>query len=216
MPELLQYIRTAPALSLILAVTIITSIAALRDKAILRSLMLHPYSIARGKQLHTLFTSGFAHGDVFHLIFNMIALFSFGNLIERLLVEKYPGPLAGHLVFVIIYVVALLFSDWRTVMRESNNPRYFSLGASGAVSAIIFMTIPLVPSATISIIFLPIPMTAWLFGLLYLAFEIWQSKSGRYTGINHDAHIWGALFGIAVAFVLFSSQISLSIRQMFS
>lgn len=159
--------------------------------------MLNPYKVKRNNQYYRFITSGFIHGDYMHLGFNMIALYSFGNNFESEL-YKLTGN-AYPLYFFGVYLLALIVSDLPTYFKYQNKPNYNSLGASGAVSAIIFACILLDPLGKVYIYFIPIP--GFIFGVLYLIYSYYSGKKLE-GGVNHDAHFYGAVFGIAAIIAL--------------
>jgi len=130
----------------------------------------------------------------------MLSLYFLGSIIEFEMIAAY-GFVKGEIQFLIIYFIGGLFSTLIPFMRHQNNPNYRSLGASGAVSSVIFATILWRPDIELMLFFIPIPIPAYVFGPLYLAFEYWADKRGQ-SGIAHDAHIGGALFGIFYVLII--------------
>lgn len=188
----MDFINNTPVASFIFLFTIVTSVYAFNDHSLLGKFILSPYNVARRHKVYTLITSGFIHADWMHLIFNMITFFSFGFPLEARI---------GSLNFGIIYFVSLILSDIPSVIRHKDDLWYNSLGASGAISAILFSGILLSPFATMYIMPLPIPIWAIVFGPLYLAYCVY---AGRQSGdnINHDAHFFGALSGLIFSVIL--------------
>ena len=140
------------------------------------------------------------HADSTHLIFNMLSLYFLGSILEQQFMFQY-GTVAGETHFIILYIVGGLFATMIPFIRNQENPSYRSLGASGAVSAVIFAAIIWNPTMELSIMFLPIGIPAYIFGPLYLAFEYWADRRGG-TGIAHDAHIGGAIFGVLYVLII--------------
>jgi membrane associated rhomboid family serine protease len=171
----------------ILIVIVVASVAGLLSPALLGHATLRPYLIARGTGYWRLLTSGFVHADIAHLAFNLITFYSFGFALERAI---------GTSRFVALYFCGLLISGIGTCIKHRNEPNYASLGASGAILAVLFASIVYFPHSRLLILPLPIPIPAPLFALLYLAFSYYSSRNSR-GRINHDAHIAGALTGIA-------------------
>ncbi|MBL1410278.1 rhomboid family intramembrane serine protease [Sphingobacterium faecale] len=195
-----QYILQTPVASILFAVTIATSIYAFSNPQLYSSMMLHPYSIHRDKRKwYTVFTSGIIHADWGHLLFNMITFYYFGFALESFFVQV-SGDI-GHLYFALLYILSLVLSDIPTILQQKNNPGYYSLGASGAISAALFGYILFQPKAMLGI-FMIIPMPAYVFAVLYIGYCIWASKNSN-DRINHDAHLFGALSGILITILFY-------------
>lgn len=177
-----------PAITLIIiAITALVSWRAFNDRRLMGQLILWPPAITRGGQVHRLVSYGLLHADLQHLLFNMFTLFFFGAMLER-----FFGAYIGQLGFVLFYVSALLFSALPSYMKHRNDTHYSSLGASGAVSAVLFAFILLQPWA---LIFIPIPVPAILYGVGYMGYTIYMERRGG-DNINHSAHLWGAVYGM--------------------
>ena len=153
-------------------------------------LILWPPAIERQQQYDRLLTHGFIHADGMHLIFNMVTLYSFGQAMERYFSDRI-GPV-GYLLF---YLSAIVIAILPTYMRHRHDPNYRSLGASGAVSAVLFASILLDPWMGIYLFLIPIPVPAFIFAGLYISYSVWMDKRGG-DNINHSAHLWGALYGV--------------------
>ena len=191
-PGMMDYIRETPVASFIFAITIATSLWAFYNDNIYANMILHPYSVSRGHRIYTVITSGMIHNDWMHLIFNMLSYFFFAFRLEADL---------GHWQFGLLYVLALILSDLPTIYKHRNDDWYHSLGASGAVSAVIFGEIMFHPLDQMMLMILPIPIPAVLFGVLYLIYCNYAAKRGR-DNINHDAHFFGALSGLLITIIL--------------
>jgi membrane associated rhomboid family serine protease len=187
-----------PVAWVIFLVTIGVSLLVFAKEELFGQLMLHPYSVFRGERTYTIITSGFIHKDWTHLIFNMMSYFFFAFRLEAYL---------GHWQFGLLYMASLLLSDLPTIIKQKDDYGYHSLGASGAISAVIFSCILFDPRSSMYLMFLPIPIPAWLFGILYLAYCMYASKQSR-DAINHDAHFFGAISGIIITIILYHPIIS--------
>lgn len=199
------------ALTIILIVTIGVSLMAFNNRAMMEKMLYIPYDCKHNKNYARIFTHIFIHADWGHLLFNMISLYFLGNSfltqptyphlgIDGGLIATY-GDVMGQMHFVSLYVLGALFATVIPYARNQDNPGYRSLGASGAVSAVIFAAIIWNPSMQIQIIFIPFPIPAYIFGPLYLLYEFYADKKGG-TGIAHDAHIGGAIFGIIYVLII--------------
>ena len=192
----------------ILVITILVSLKAFNDEDLKRKLLMNPYDVVHYKKWYRSFTHAFIHADFMHLGFNMYVLYMFGveaqqgggtspylKSLEPAFVDDFG--LMGYWYFFLLYVGGILFSSMYAIYKHRDNPGYNSLGASGAVSAVIFGCIILNPNARLGLIFLPesLFLPAYIFGPLMLVAEYYMGKRGG-TRIAHDAHILGALFGI--------------------
>jgi membrane associated rhomboid family serine protease len=167
--------------------TLVASLAGLyaRPQIIERSLF-RPYWFLRRRQYDTIVTSGFVHADLPHLIFNMVTFWFFAFPLERHI---------GGMRFALLYFLALVVSDLGTYFKHRNDPQYASLGASGAISAVLFAAIVYFPWMKLFIIPIPLPIPAPLFAVGYVAYSWYSARQSR-GRINHDAHLGGALFGL--------------------
>ncbi len=173
----------APA---ILILTIVISLLGMYQMPdIINKFLFRPYFFLREKQYDTMIMSGFIHAGTTHLLFNMITFFFFAFPLEQFL---------GTGKFVALYFVGLVVSHTCTWYKERNNPQYASLGASGAISAVLFAYIVYFPSTMLLVFFIPMP--AMVFAFLYVGYSWWASKKAN-DRINHDAHLCGALSGLA-------------------
>ena len=166
-------------------------------------LIFYPPAVTHDKQYYRFFTSGFIHADFGHLIFNMISLYAFGGMVESGFNQIFGEQ--GRLVYLLMYLLALPVSLLPTFARNKTNSYYRSLGASGAVSAVIFAGLMLSPQAGVGMFFIPVYIPGFLFGPLYLIISAYLDRKGG-SNVNHSAHIWGALFG--VAFLIVAGQLA--------
>lgn len=183
---------------IIIIFTAIVSFTAFSNEKIMNDLIFYPPAVQRG-QWYRFFTCGLLHADMGHLAFNMITLYFFGGGVEQnfsILFGKY-----GKLIYMAMYVLALAFCLLPTYGKNKDNYHYRSLGASGAVSAVVFSSILFDPLRGIGLFFIPVFVAGFLFGLIYLVVSSMLDRKGG-DNINHSAHIYGALFGIAFTSIL--------------
>jgi membrane associated rhomboid family serine protease len=178
---------------IIIIITVLVSLAGFRSQKVIDDLIFYPPAISNNKQYYRFITCGFIHADPGHLFFNMYAFYLFGNITEEIFDAIFGNY--GKLLYIIMYVLALIACIIPSYLRNITNSGYRSLGASGAVSAVVFAYILFNPLQGIGLIFIPIYMMGFLFGIIYLLVSYWLDRKGG-GRINHSAHIWGALFGI--------------------
>ncbi len=188
----------------ILVVTIIVSVIGLAAPKVIERSLLRPYQVARGSGYVGLLTSGFVHATVGHMVFNLITFYSFGFALERAI-----GPVR----LAALYFSALLISGIGTCYKHRDDPAYASLGASGAILGVLFASIVYFPRQSLYILPLPVPIPAPLFAVGYLAFSWYSSRSNR-GQINHDAHIFGALTGLAFVLVTDPTRFMALVRSL--
>jgi membrane associated rhomboid family serine protease len=177
---------TPGALSILLLTIVISLIGLKLQPKLVEVSVFRPYYLLRENRYYTLISSGLVHGSGMHLLFNMMTLYFFAPALERTI---------GTVPFIVLYVLALILSEARTFLQQRNNPNYSALGASGAVSAVLFASIVYFPAQSIMILPVPIPIPAPLFAVCYLVYSWFLSKRGG-DGINHNAHIDGAITGL--------------------
>ena len=169
------------------------------DNQLMEKLLFSPYLIKYNNQWYRLFTHSWIHADWQHLIFNMASLYFLGDLILNNWLDLY-GDIKGTGLFLFLYIVGGVAATIFPYLKNKDNSYYRALGASGAVSAVIFAAILWNPTMKLGILFIPFPIPAYIFGPLYLLIEYFAMRNIK-TGVAHDAHLGGALFGIL--FVLF-------------
>lgn len=179
---------------ILIAITAVISMLALSNVNWVRQLILWPPALTRDHQYYRLITYGLIHADSQHLLFNMLTLYYFGQAMERVY-TSYLGP-AG---FAIFYVGGLIVSILPTYLANRNNAQYRSLGASGAVSAVLFGFILIHPWATVLVFFFPLP--AIVYALLYVVYSLYMDRRSV-DNVNHSAHLWGALYGVLFTMVM--------------
>jgi membrane associated rhomboid family serine protease len=182
---------------IIIIVTGVVSFMAFTNHKLLEQFIFYPPSVRRG-QWYRFFSCGLIHADWGHLLFNMIALYMFGELVEKRFVEIFGAY--GKLIYLLMYVLALAASVIPTYFNNKDNYHYRSLGASGAVSAVIFAGILFFPLLGIGLFFIPIYLAGFVFGIVYLLVSGWLDKRGG-GNINHSAHLFGALFGVGFTII---------------
>lgn len=158
--------------------------------------------ILRNKEFGRLITSGFLHADWSHLIFNMFSLYSFGSSLEHFL-----GPVS----YLIVYFASMLGGDLLALVVHKEHGNYRAVGASGAVCGVIFAAIAMFPDMEIGFIFIPLPIPGWIFGILYVLYTIYGIKSNL-GNIGHEAHLGGALFGLATIIALVPSVLDFNLK----
>ena len=173
---------------ILIAVTILVSWLAFDRPRLLDRLILWPPAIDRNKQYDRLLTHGFIHADWQHLLFNMITLFFFGRVAEQVI-----GSMIGPVGFLLFYLSAIVIAILPTYLRHRHDTRYRSLGASGAVSAVLFAFILVQPWSLIFVFFLPVP--AIVYGAFFVGYSIWMDRQGG-DNTNHNAHLSGAIYGV--------------------
>lgn len=177
-----------PAATAIFVVTIAISLLGMyRMPRIVERSLFRPYYFLRARHYETIFSSGFVHADIGHLLFNMVTFFFFAFSLERRI---------GSWKFTLLYAVGLVLSHSCSYFKHRNNQHYASLGASGAISAVLFAYIVYYPDATLMILPIPVPIPAVLFAVGYVVYSWWAAQQAR-GRINHDAHFCGALSGLA-------------------
>jgi membrane associated rhomboid family serine protease len=198
---------------IIIIVTVIASLYAWSNNAVQQKWMLNPYAVKRHNEYFRFITSGLIHQDYMHLFFNMFAFYSFGNVVEAHFANEFPG--VGKILFAALYILGVVASDIPTYLKHQNEPYYNSLGASGGVSSIVFAAILLYPMMRMSLMFIPIFLPGFIFGALYMFYSYYQARRGG-DYINHDAHLYGALFGLVFTVIAIPASVPGFIQQVAS
>ena len=182
-----------------MAITVAISLLAWQKPAWLDAMTMSPYRIHKKQEYWRFLTSGFIHADFTHLFFNLFSFYFFGTQLEYIFSIIFPGY--GGIIFIIFYLLAILAADLPTYFKQKNNPNYNSLGASGAVSAVIFAGILFFPTEKIYLFgFFGIP--GFIYAGLFTWYSVEMDKRSR-DFVNHSAHLYGALFGLAAMTLLY-------------
>lgn len=186
----------------IIGACVLFSLIAFNNKAVFEKYLFNAYAVSRHKQYYRIFTHAFLHADYMHLAFNMYALYLFGHTIgleEIFSMPEFFGS-RGPFLYAALYLGGIIFSTLPDLAMHKNDSYYRSVGASGAVNTIVFSVILIAPKMPLRFFILP-AMPAWVFGALYLAYSWFMAKRGG-DNIGHNAHFFGALFGLLFTIVL--------------
>lgn len=197
---------------IILIITVVVSVSAIYNPLIFDKLKFSPYRTAHQKEVWRLITYGFIHADWMHLAVNMFVLYSFGNLVSAYFEVVFPGK--DIFYYLLLYLGGIFISAAPAFGKHKDNIYYNSVGASGAVSAIVFSSIVFDPMNKIYLFFIPIGFPAILFGVLYLVYSAYMDKKGN-DNIGHDAHFWGGIYGFALTIALKPSLFGHFLTQIF-
>ena len=179
--------------TIIIIITALVSIGGFSNPKIIDDLIFYPPAVSKHNQWYRFFTCGLIHADVGHLIFNMLSLYLFGRFVEDKFIEIFPDN--GKWLYLLMYITSLLVCLLPTYFKNRENYSYKSLGASGAVSAVVFAGLMIAPYVEVGFFIIPPIIPGFIFGPLYLLITAWLDKKGG-GNINHSAHLWGALYGI--------------------
>jgi membrane associated rhomboid family serine protease len=203
---------------ILIGLTVAISAYAWSNRDLLEAWIMEPYVMARNGQWYRLLTSGFLHADWSHLLFNMFAFYSFSPIVLNTLAQGY-GVGAGLGLFLLLYLGGIVLSDLPTYFKHRDDRGYRSLGASGGVASVLFASILLFPvsgkGGGIIIFPLPIPIQPFLFGFLYLAYSYYMGRR-RGDNVNHDAHFYGALYGVLFIAALVPGVVPHFVQQVIS
>lgn len=183
---------------IILVLTCIISFTAFSNQKVIDDLIFYPPAITQRNQWYRFITNGVIHADIAHLAFNMFSFYMFGEYVESYFMALFGER--GKMLYMLMYITALAVCLIPTYFQNKNNYHYRSLGASGAVSAVVFAGIFLVPTLKIGLIIIPPIIPGFIFGPLYLVLSAYMAKRGG-DNINHSAHFWGAVWGIVFVII---------------
>jgi len=178
---------------IIISVTVLISLLSLNNIELFDRLKFNAYDVKHSNQWYRFFSYGFLHSGWVHLLINMVVFYSFGTIVEQVFrgffKEKYI------LYYILLYLGGLLLSIIPAYGKYKNDVFYNAVGASGAVSSVVFASIIILPKAPISFFFIPVEIPAWIFGILYIIYEFYMTRKAK-DNIGHDAHFWGAVYGV--------------------
>ncbi|MBN1632743.1 MAG: rhomboid family intramembrane serine protease [Ignavibacteria bacterium] len=195
----------SPATLIIITLNVIISIMVFRSREkYFYTFAEWPYYIVKENKYYQLLTSAFLHADYIHLLFNMFTLFSFGMFLEKFYMVNY-GTLTGSIFFIAIYFISLFSGSLLTLIFHYRNPDYVAVGASGAVSGVIFSFITFFPTAQVGVFFIPMP--AFIFAAIYITVSIFGMKK-NFGNIGHEAHLGGAFGGFISTLILIPDAFS--------
>jgi membrane associated rhomboid family serine protease len=184
---------------IIIIITALVSFGALSNQKIMNDLIFYPPAITSDRQYYRFITCGFIHADFLHLAFNMFSLYLFGRFVEEQFADIFGT--AGKMLYLGMYLLALIVSILPSYLKNKTNLYYRSLGASGAVSAVVFAGLMIAPYIKIGLFIIPPIIPGFVFGPLYLILSAYLDRKGG-DNINHSAHLWGALFGVAFLIIV--------------
>ena len=194
--------------TIIVILTVLVSIGGFNNQKLINDLIFYPPSVQR-RQYYRFITHGFIHADFIHLAFNMLAFYSFGYNLETVFSFDCVFGGMGKIFFLLLYFSSLVVASLPDYFKYKDSYHFRSLGASGAVSAIIFSLIVFFPQSPIGLIFIPgLQVPGYIFALIYLGISVYLDKRGG-GNINHSAHFWGAAYGVVFTLVfcaLFASD----------
>ena len=196
---------------IIIAITCIVSILCFNGTLNGNNLIFNAYQVWHRKEWYRMLTSGMIHSGWGHLFFNMLTLYFFGRVVEQYFSAAFGGVL-GTVLYVVLYVSALAISSLGDLVKYRNNWNYNALGASGAVSAVLFASILFAPKMGIYIYLIPIPVPGYIFAPLYLLY-CWYMAKRNMDNIGHTAHFWGAVYGMLFPIICKPDVLSFCLSQ---
>lgn len=198
---------------ILIILTCAVSFYGMNNAAFLERCMFTPYKIKREKQWDRFVTSGFIHKDYMHLLFNMFTFYFFGGVVEQILAYRF-GLMTGGIIFVLFYILGIVISDIPTYLKNQDNSYYRALGASGGTSATVFASIIILPLSDICL-FGILCLPGFILGVLFLLYSYFKGKN-QDDAINHDAHLYGAIFGVVFILLVSPSSAITFIDQVLS
>lgn len=183
---------------IIIGITLISSILAFQNSELFGKLKFNAYFIKHHKEWWRFVSHAIVHADWMHLLINMYVLYSFGNIVEDTYFSLFAYK--GLMYFLLLYLGGILFSTIFDFAKHKEDVYFNAVGASGAVSAVVFSSILIFPSGSIFLFPIPFPIPSWAFGILYIIYSAYMGKRGG-DNIGHNAHLWGAIFGVVFTVV---------------
>ena len=184
---------------IIIGVTAVVSYMAFKNAELFDKLKFNAWYITRDKEWYRFFSYSLLHADWGHLLINMFVLWSFADVVQSFFTRDFNA--LGGLIFLGLYVGGVIFSTLFDFVKHKNDIYYNAVGASGAVSAVVFASIILYPIGSIRFIFIPIDIPSWVFGIFYLAYSAYMGKRNM-DNVGHSAHFWGAIYGIVFTLLI--------------
>jgi membrane associated rhomboid family serine protease len=198
----------------IVIITVLVSIRGFSQQQVIDDLIFYPPAVASRNQFYRFISHGFIHADFIHLAFNMFAFYSFGQAVEQIFGLQCLFGGWGKFIFLLLYFSSLVMASLPDYFKYKDSYHFRSLGASGAVSAVVFASIVLLPQIPIRIFFIPVDIPGYIFGLIYLLMSAYLDKKGG-GNINHGAHFWGAAYGVAFTIVFCYAFSNLNVYENF-
>jgi membrane associated rhomboid family serine protease len=194
---------------IILVLTTVVSFVSFNNARLMDALIFWPPAISMRRQYYRFLSCGFIHADLMHLAFNMFTLYFFGRGLELF----YMGRLGlQHYYFTLLYLSAIVVANIPSYIKQHDNYNYRSLGASGGVCAVLFAFILIDPWETLQLFF-SIDVPAIVYAVLFLAYTIYMSRRGG-DNVNHDAHLWGAIYGIVFTIIARPSVVNTFLNEL--
>jgi membrane associated rhomboid family serine protease len=190
---------------ILIAITAAVSLYAFKQPQLFKKLMMNPYYTSKNNEYYRFITSGFIHQDHMHLIFNMFSMYFFGRAVETVFYHIFGN--SGPIYFIALYILGIIVSDIPTFLKHKRNAGYNSLGASGGVAAVIFAFIIFRPLDDICI-YIALCLPGFILGTLYILFSWYQGRKSN-DRINHDAHLYGALFGLVFCVIVYPRSLQI-------
>ncbi|MFA5972713.1 MAG: rhomboid family intramembrane serine protease [Lentimicrobiaceae bacterium] len=184
---------------IIIAVTVIVSLMAFSNREIFRRLAFNAYDIKHFKNSYRFLSYALIHADWIHLFINMMVLYSFGRVVEQYYAMLFGAK--GILYFILLYVGGTALSTLPSYGKHKDDYSYTAVGASGAVSAVVFAFILFDPLGKLTLFPIPIGIPSIIFGVMYLIYSAYMGKK-NIDNVGHDAHFWGAIFGFVFTIIL--------------